>query len=378
MRWWYCKYKPSNQLQPEPISSLTNFDPWPFTISTIHSTTGTYLYIYSYSISSPPTSHSNHPLNTSPTIKPNQPASHFVFNQSVDLSQSYLQHIPNFSQVSIPSCQPQPAPHPQPKSDIALDVVEVEVTLAVITWTCTPAVVEAEDNLGLSLHPRILPLLMNLFVKAIFKIHLPHQCLFQLTWQLLMEVSPDSEIISYDHDHSTHSLPRSSWLQFIKEPPAQISVKQASVKSSPKGKAKTKNPPPSEEADESEICFICAEPVRYYALGVCSHRTCHICAIRMRALYKKLDCTYCKVSQETIPPIVLLTFTSCSRLDMSLVLDRIAHRDLYGGSRCTICFLRHFQLPIQGSPSIGILRNISTVDWTIRIAQVQLPPSRLL
>jgi hypothetical protein len=47
--------------------------------------------------------------------------------------------------------------------------------------------------------------------------------------------------------------------------------------------------------DDQALCFICAEPVRYWSLGPCSHRTCHVCAIRLRALYKKNECTFCKV-----------------------------------------------------------------------------------
>ena len=48
-------------------------------------------------------------------------------------------------------------------------------------------------------------------------------------------------------------------------------------------------------ADGDVVCFICAEPVKYYAVSVCNHRTCHVCSLRLRALYKKLDCTFCKV-----------------------------------------------------------------------------------
>ncbi|GAA5970452.1 hypothetical protein JCM11641_001714 [Rhodosporidiobolus odoratus] len=52
----------------------------------------------------------------------------------------------------------------------------------------------------------------------------------------------------------------------------------------------------ADEAGEENdaICFICAEPVQYWALGQCSHRTCHSCSIRLRALYKKKECTFCK------------------------------------------------------------------------------------
>ena len=47
--------------------------------------------------------------------------------------------------------------------------------------------------------------------------------------------------------------------------------------------------------DDTGTCHICAESVRYYSVSECDHRTCHICAIRMRALWKRQDCTMCKV-----------------------------------------------------------------------------------
>lgn len=48
------------------------------------------------------------------------------------------------------------------------------------------------------------------------------------------------------------------------------------------------------DTDEG-ICWICAEPVKFYAVAECNHRTCHICALRLRALYRRKDCTFCKV-----------------------------------------------------------------------------------
>jgi hypothetical protein len=47
--------------------------------------------------------------------------------------------------------------------------------------------------------------------------------------------------------------------------------------------------------DDTGTCFICAEPVKYYSVPECNHRTCHVCALRLRALYKRQDCTLCKV-----------------------------------------------------------------------------------
>ncbi len=56
----------------------------------------------------------------------------------------------------------------------------------------------------------------------------------------------------------------------------------------------------AQDDDSQDLCWICAEPVKYYAVSVCNHRTCHICALRLRALYKKLDCTFCKVRVTSI------------------------------------------------------------------------------
>jgi len=51
-----------------------------------------------------------------------------------------------------------------------------------------------------------------------------------------------------------------------------------------------------EEDNDAEVCFICASPVEHNSVGPCNHRTCHICALRMRALYKDINCAHCRVS----------------------------------------------------------------------------------
>lgn len=48
------------------------------------------------------------------------------------------------------------------------------------------------------------------------------------------------------------------------------------------------------------MCFICASPVVYNALTPCNHRTCHICALRMRALYKTRDCAHCRTESQYV------------------------------------------------------------------------------
>ncbi|GAA5821123.1 hypothetical protein JCM3770_005527 [Rhodotorula araucariae] len=55
-----------------------------------------------------------------------------------------------------------------------------------------------------------------------------------------------------------------------------------------------------ETGDDEAICFICAEPVSYWSVSACNHRTCHTCSIRLRALYKKKECTFCKTDCATV------------------------------------------------------------------------------
>ncbi|PGH12678.1 hypothetical protein AJ80_06621 [Polytolypa hystricis UAMH7299] len=55
-----------------------------------------------------------------------------------------------------------------------------------------------------------------------------------------------------------------------------------------------KGPAKSEEADDGEVCFICASPVEHTSVSPCNHRTCHICALRLRALYKTKACAHCR------------------------------------------------------------------------------------
>lgn len=68
------------------------------------------------------------------------------------------------------------------------------------------------------------------------------------------------------------------------------------------------DPNGEEEEDEGEVCFICASPVVYHSVAPCNHQTCHICALRLRALYKTRACAHCRVSLFKYPdPQQLLT-----------------------------------------------------------------------
>lgn len=79
-----------------------------------------------------------------------------------------------------------------------------------------------------------------------------------------------------------------------------------------------------DEEDDDAVCFICTEPIKYYAVGVCNHRTCHTCSLRLRALYKTLNCTFCKV--RLFPSACSRTVLTDSRIDTT---DGVPARRLY-------------------------------------------------
>ncbi|KAG7100068.1 hypothetical protein E1B28_001852 [Marasmius oreades] len=56
----------------------------------------------------------------------------------------------------------------------------------------------------------------------------------------------------------------------------------------------------AEKGEEEPVFWICAEPIKYYPVLACNHHTWHVCAPRLRALYKKKDCTFCKEPQPTV------------------------------------------------------------------------------
>lgn len=62
------------------------------------------------------------------------------------------------------------------------------------------------------------------------------------------------------------------------------------------GEVLTKEQDRKENDVEAEVCFICASPVVHNSVAPCNHRTCHICALRLRALYKTKACAHCRVS----------------------------------------------------------------------------------
>ncbi|KAF2717181.1 hypothetical protein K431DRAFT_288778 [Polychaeton citri CBS 116435] len=55
-----------------------------------------------------------------------------------------------------------------------------------------------------------------------------------------------------------------------------------------------------EDDDDMEVCFICASPVAHYSVAPCNHRTCHICSLRLRALYKTKACAHCRTEAASV------------------------------------------------------------------------------
>lgn len=80
---------------------------------------------------------------------------------------------------------------------------------------------------------------------------------------------------------------------------------------SQEGNGATLNQSLEGEDPEAEVCFICASPVVHQSVAPCNHRTCHICALRLRALYKTRACAHCRVCM------------SAKKLILSLMLIRL-------------------------------------------------------
>lgn len=56
----------------------------------------------------------------------------------------------------------------------------------------------------------------------------------------------------------------------------------------------------TEDDVEAEVCFICASPVVHNSVAPCNHRTCHVCALRLRALYKTRACAHCRTEAKFV------------------------------------------------------------------------------
>ncbi|TGZ79560.1 hypothetical protein EX30DRAFT_308693 [Ascodesmis nigricans] len=76
----------------------------------------------------------------------------------------------------------------------------------------------------------------------------------------------------------------------------------------------------------ADICFICADPVQYSAIAPCNHVTCHICALRLRALYKSKSCAHCRTESD----YVIFTKDADKRFEEFTDSDIVARNDALG------------------------------------------------
>ncbi|KAJ7187604.1 hypothetical protein GGX14DRAFT_611193 [Mycena pura] len=79
--------------------------------------------------------------------------------------------------------------------------------------------------------------------------------------------------------------------------PADLGAEKTEEEAAAATPAATEEPAGTEDV---AVCWICAELVKYYAVSDCNHRTCHVCALRLRALYKNDHCTFCKEPQPSM------------------------------------------------------------------------------
>lgn len=78
------------------------------------------------------------------------------------------------------------------------------------------------------------------------------------------------------------------------------------------------------DEDDSDLCIICADKLKYVALSPCSHKTCHKCAFRQRALYEKKTCLICRTENER------LTFTDLIHAEYDSTKDFADRNEQYG------------------------------------------------
>ncbi|KAI8610118.1 hypothetical protein BC830DRAFT_1172959, partial [Chytriomyces sp. MP71] len=74
--------------------------------------------------------------------------------------------------------------------------------------------------------------------------------------------------------------------------------------------------------ENEQHCFICTDPISWYAVGECNHRVCHLCSLRLRALLKDNNCSMCKTTLSD----VIFTGES-SKLFSDFQLNRMAKVD---------------------------------------------------
>ncbi|KFA65093.1 hypothetical protein S40285_03112 [Stachybotrys chlorohalonatus IBT 40285] len=93
-------------------------------------------------------------------------------------------------------------------------------------------------------------------------------------------------------DNSLRGMPANPAAQDVAAAAATAALR-ARLDGTAQNKA-AETPNGEEEDTDGDVCFICANPVAHWSVAPCNHATCHICGLRMRALYKTKDCAHCR------------------------------------------------------------------------------------
>ncbi|KAH6847166.1 hypothetical protein B0I37DRAFT_341168 [Chaetomium sp. MPI-CAGE-AT-0009] len=104
------------------------------------------------------------------------------------------------------------------------------------------------------------------------------------------------------HHHSTQNQPAPEPNADEPKPPQAGKIPHFKVKNDTQDEG---------DNDDVEVCFICANPIIHHSVAPCNHITCHLCALRLRALYKNKDCPHCRTSA----PFVIFTDDGTKRFE---------------------------------------------------------------
>lgn len=100
--------------------------------------------------------------------------------------------------------------------------------------------------------------------------------------------------------------------------PAAKEALRGSAESKPKAEGASGGQDDADaDQDDDDVCFICANPIQHHSVAPCNHTTCHICSLRLRALYKNKDCAHCR----TPAPFVIFTDDPTKRFEAYTDVD---------------------------------------------------------
>ncbi|ORX72001.1 hypothetical protein DL89DRAFT_321142 [Linderina pennispora] len=119
-----------------------------------------------------------------------------------------------------------------------------------------------------------------------------------------MSNTPNANNAADNQQQSTtteQAVPPASTPELKQQSKGKSSARGRNGRSAAHGKGSSEDKGDSEDDDDDEdVCFICADPVEFYAVGECDHRTCYLCNLRLRALFKSKACPYCKTDSEQL------------------------------------------------------------------------------